>query len=71
MTAVGNRFPRKLAILPGLRWSGKLIVESRRADGTYQCAFDARAGRAFIYDRVPLTARQIRDWTGVDVEAQG
>lgn len=59
---------RTLKLLPGLRWSGKLDVICRLADGRYIVQFDARNERSreerYVYDRTELTADQIERWTG-------
>lgn len=64
-----SKLPVTLPILPGLRWAGKLKVETKVAGG-YQCQFDAEDLRKdvknpYIYDRYVLTTSQIHDWTGV------
>lgn len=69
-----------LPLLPGLRWKGKLTVEAPnlgkrgKPDG-WLVQWDAEETSPeiqarFIYDRAILTAKQIKDWTGVDVEAK-
>lgn len=62
------KFPMKLKLLPGLRWSGSLKVLGREPAG-YTVAFDAvsvaRDGsHLFIYDHAVLSAKQLEDWTG-------
>lgn len=64
-------YPMKLALLPGLRWRGKLTVESEQKGG-YLVQWDAeetspKVRDRFIFDRAVLTAKQIKDWTGVEL----
>jgi hypothetical protein len=62
--------PKKLKILDGKRWTGKIEVRGRTPEGSYVCAFDAEDTRAvserYVYDIATLTPQQIIDWTGVD-----
>lgn len=64
------RIPVNLPLLPGLRWSGKLRVESR-IDGDFVIAFDAEVVGAvegdarFVYDRALFTPAQLLAWTGI------
>lgn len=72
---VKDRLPRKLALLPGLRWRGHMTVLRRDSDG-YLVAFDAYTANPadaehWIGDRATLTAEQIREWTGVRLKLVG
>ncbi len=63
-----THLPIVIPLLPGLRWIGKLKVESKE-DGGYQVQFDAEDPKStnerFIFDRTVLTPTQVFDWTGV------
>jgi hypothetical protein len=64
---------RTLKLLPGLKWSGKMHVTGK-VDGGYLVEFDAE-GRAnsrerYIYDRAVLTAQQIEEWTGINLDKE-
>jgi hypothetical protein len=66
-----SRFPMKLALLPGLRWKGKLTVVQEDGAG-YLVQFDAEivdpaVSERFVFDRAVLTRQQVKDWTGVDL----
>jgi len=68
MSSQRRKLPRKLKLLPGLRWRGQLTIMSIEPSG-YAVAFDAEATdpeviSRFIFDRAVLTAKQIKDWTG-------
>lgn len=75
-----NRFPMKLPLLAGLRWRGKLTVEGPHVDkrgkaAGWQVQWDAEVVdqsvlEGFIFDRAILTSKQVKDWTGVDLEAE-
>lgn len=61
-------FPVTLALLPGLRWKGKVRVECKEGDG-YLVQFDAEIVdpavlERIVYDRTVLTQKQLFDWTG-------
>ena len=66
---------RTLAIKPGLKWKGKLSVDSREGGHCYAVSFDAEIVNApegsarYVYDRAVLSRQQVIDWTGVDPEA--
>lgn len=64
--ATRRRWPLRLDLLPGLRWSGRMTVR-RLDDGRYRVDWDATSPSEWIGDRCVMTAEQIRDWTGVDV----
>ena len=70
MTTKAKRFPMRLKLLPGLRWTGWMRVQGP-IDGGYLVdwdAFDPKAEQApYILDVAVLTAKQIHDWTGVEV----
>jgi hypothetical protein len=64
---------RVLTLLPGLRWTGKLVVLGAHADG-WLVDFDAEdpsasADYRHVLDRAVLSTKQVRDWTGVDLDA--
>lgn len=65
-------FPRTLKLLDGLRWKGKMQVMRKSADG-YDVKFDAEIVHPrpheprIVYDHGVLSAKQIKDWTGVDL----
>lgn len=65
-------YPVRLPLLDGLRWQGHLTINARDAEG-FAVAFDAKDPKGdyerFIFDRTVLTAKQLREWTGVDPEA--
>jgi hypothetical protein len=74
-------FPMKLSLLPGLRWRGKLTVDGPnvgkrgKSDG-WLVQWDAEEAdpkvfARFIYDRAILTSKQVKAWTGVDLEEVG
>ena len=59
---------RSLKLKPGLRWRGKLTVESK-VEGGYLVQFDAvivdpSVLERFVFDRTVLTAEQLEAWTG-------
>lgn len=65
------RLPRRIPLLRGLKWSGHLTVLEITANGHATVAFDARSeepGREFIYDRMSLSADDLRGWTGRNIE---
>lgn len=67
--------PRKLRIRDGARWTGHIKVLQRLDDGRFVVDFDAESPHAdeqerYVLDRAVLTAAQIREWTGVDVEVE-
>jgi hypothetical protein len=66
------KLPAKLALLPGLRWSGHLTVSRALDDGRWLVDWDAHDARCsterWIGDRAVMTAEQIKDWTGVEVQ---
>lgn len=67
------KLPRKLALLPGLRWSGHMKVIMPLDDGRWLIDWDAeivdvpRGTERWVGDRAVLTAAQIEEWTGVTV----
>jgi hypothetical protein len=67
-----RRFPVKLSLLPGLRWSGKVVITGPSGEG-YAAQFDAEivgaaAGEArIVYDHAVLSRKQVKEWTGVDL----
>lgn len=73
-----SRFPLKLPLLPGLRWQGTMTVEgpigiTEEGAPTFLAHFDAevldpRVIERFVFDRAVLSAKQIHDWTGVDLD---
>jgi hypothetical protein len=67
------KLPRKLPLLPGLRWEGHLTVSRHEGDGRWLVDWDATDSRAhterWIGDRSILTTEQIREWTGVEMLA--
>lgn len=66
----GDRYPMRLALLPGLRWAGTLSVLGNWPEG-FPVAFDAvivnaKPGDArHVFDHAILTGEQLRGWTGV------
>lgn len=58
-----TRFPFELAILPGLRLTGKLKLLGKEPAG-YSVAFNAKSKTEYVYDRAVLSAKQVKDWTG-------
>lgn len=62
-----QRFPRRLPIKTGLKWEGHLTVTGKAVTG-YFVSWDARNAAGHIYDRCVLSADQVRDWTGTDLE---
>lgn len=66
---------KTLAILPGLRWFGKIAVLQRVSD-CYLVDFDvvdtdASLNEKHVMDRATLTAAQLKAWTGYDQEKSG
>lgn len=59
----------KLALRPGLRWSGSLRVIGKEPAG-YAVKFDAvitampEGSERIVYDHAVLSAKQLEDWTG-------
>lgn len=61
-------YPKKLKLLPGLKWRGHLTVLSREPEG-FAVAFDAESPKAdprerYVFDRAVLTPKQLENWTG-------
>lgn len=68
------KFPMTVPLLPGLRWQGKMRIVGPHDDG-YAVEFDAEAPKAdplerFVFDHAVLTAKQVCDWTGIELEAK-
>ena len=66
------RLPRKLPLLPGLRWTGHMTVTRQENDGRWLIDWDATDAQQdyerWIGDRAVLTTAQVKEWTGVDLE---
>lgn len=74
-----DRYPIRLALLPGQKWAGTLSVLGNWPEG-FPVAFDAvvvdvvvlarpgtKAGRPkYVFDHAILSAEQLKAWTGVD-----
>jgi hypothetical protein len=63
------RLPLTLTLKPGLRWRGRLVVQSREPNGCYAVAFTAEVADPkvidrYVYDHAVLTAAQLEAWTG-------
>ena len=59
--------PKKLPLLPGVKWTGYLTILGLR-DADYLVEFDAVDPKAreerYVMDRTVLTPKQLFDWTG-------
>jgi hypothetical protein len=70
-----SQLPRTLAILPGRRWVGKLrVLQAAPEVGRYIVEFDAESPLAdpqerYVYDRTTMSAKEIAEWTGIDLLA--
>lgn len=61
---MGWRLPMTVAILPGLKWRGKLTIKAR-ADNGYVVGFNAQArDDSWVYDCTVMTGEQLATWTG-------
>lgn len=70
VSPVRDRYPMRLALLPGQKWAGTLSVLGNWPQG-FPVAFDAvivgapKGSQRYVFDHAILTGEQLQAWTGV------